>query len=128
MAFGTLAFDTLSVSGVITGTAKSVDADYLATGSAKAFHGFGDQASGALNGNSKTLNISSYEDTGTGRSRLNMTNAMSVALGYMVVGSTQTYTYGVFAVTASQYEVGAVNSGGSYADGTTHAVVMGDLA
>ena len=95
---------------------------------AKAFHGFGDQAAGALNANSKTLNISSYEDTGTGRSRLNMINAMSVATGYMVVGSTQIYSYGIYAVTASQYEVGAVNAGGSYSDGVTHALVMGDLA
>ena len=29
MANGTIAFDTLSTSGQITGTAKSVDTDYL---------------------------------------------------------------------------------------------------
>ena len=32
MANGTIAFDTLSTSGQITGTAKSVDTDYLASG------------------------------------------------------------------------------------------------
>ena len=95
---------------------------------AKAFHGYGDQAAGALNANSQTLNISSYEDTATGRSTLNMTSAMSVALGYMVVGSTQAYDYGYFANTASQYEAGSVNGAGNFADGTTHALVMGDLA
>ena len=35
MANGTIAFDTLQTSGQISGTAKSVDADYLAYGSAK---------------------------------------------------------------------------------------------
>ena len=35
MANGTIAFDTLSTSGQISGTAVSVDADYLAYGSAK---------------------------------------------------------------------------------------------
>ena len=35
MANGTIAFDTLSTSGQISGTAKSVDTDYLAYGSAK---------------------------------------------------------------------------------------------
>ena len=32
MANGTIAFDTLSTSGQISGTAKSVDTDYLASG------------------------------------------------------------------------------------------------
>ena len=35
MANGTIAFDTLSTSGQITGTAKSVDTDYVVSGSAK---------------------------------------------------------------------------------------------
>ena len=37
MANGTIAFDTLSTSGQITGTAKSVDTDYVVNGSAKAW-------------------------------------------------------------------------------------------
>ena len=37
MANGTIAFDTLQTSGQISGTAKSVDADYLAYGSAKSW-------------------------------------------------------------------------------------------
>ena len=36
MANGTIAFDTLQTSGQITGTAKSVDTDYIATGVPKA--------------------------------------------------------------------------------------------
>ena len=37
MANGTIAFDTLSTSGQITGTAKSLDTDYVVNGSAKAW-------------------------------------------------------------------------------------------
>ena len=37
MANGTIAFDTLSTSGQITGTAKSVDTDYVVNGSAKSW-------------------------------------------------------------------------------------------
>ena len=95
---------------------------------AKAFHAFGDQSAGALNANSETLNITSYEDTATGRSRLNMTNAMAVSTTYMVNGSTQGYDYSMYAVSSAQYECGNVNSGGSYLDSVTHAVIHGDLA
>jgi hypothetical protein len=100
----------------------------LQAGVAKAFHGYGDQSGGILNASSETLNISSYEDTATGRSRLNMTNAMAVSTTYMINGSTQGYDYGHYAVSSTKYESGAVNSGGSYADNVTHAVVHGDLA
>lgn len=94
---------------------------------AKAFHGYGDQAAGSLNANSKTLNISSYLDTGTGRSRLNITSAFDV-ITQMINGSTQVYDYGHYMVTTSQYECGSVSSNGSYYDGVTHAVIHGDLA
>ena len=40
MANGTIAFDTLSTSGQISGTAVSVDTDYLAYGSAKVWYLF----------------------------------------------------------------------------------------
>ena len=40
MANGTIAFDTLSTSGQITGTAKSVDTDYVVNGSAKSWSKF----------------------------------------------------------------------------------------
>ena len=63
MAFGTLAFDTLSTSGQISGTALSVDADYLAYGSAKA-RVTGSAAAAIATGQS--FNISSGTDHGTG--------------------------------------------------------------
>ena len=37
MANGTIAFDTLSTSGQISGTARSVDTEYIVKGSAKFF-------------------------------------------------------------------------------------------
>jgi hypothetical protein len=81
MAFGTLAFDTLSTSGVITGTAKSVDADYILNGSAKVLFNMNLRSDETMeianNGiSSECLNISSGTDAGTGRPRGNITNAM----------------------------------------------------
>tara|TARA_B100000575_G_scaffold240328_1_gene203061 strand:+ start:262 stop:624 length:363 start_codon:yes stop_codon:yes gene_type:complete len=95
---------------------------------AKAFHGYGDQAAGSLNGDSKTLNISSYLDTATGRSRLNITSAFDVSNGQMINGSSQIYDYKHYMVSTSQYECGSVSYTGTYTDGVTHAVVHGDLA
>jgi len=81
MAFGTLAIDTLSTSGVITGTAKSVDADYILNGSAKVLFNMNLRSDATMdianNGISvECLNISSGTDSGTGLARGNITNAM----------------------------------------------------
>jgi len=100
----------------------------IGQGLAKAFHGYGDQSAGDLIATSQTLNISSYVDQGTGNSRLNMTSAMSVSSGYVVMGSTRTYDYAHRAITASQYQVGVVDSSGNFGDGVTHGMIMGDLA
>jgi hypothetical protein len=83
MAFGTLAFDTLSVSGAITGTAKSVNADFLATGSAKAFMNFNGTGTAASR---KTLNSSSITDNGTGQFRVTIVSAMQDA-DFVLLGS-----------------------------------------
>ena len=75
MANGTIAFDTLSTSGQISGTAKSVDTDYLASGSAKALcHVSADGATA-----SNTLNISSLDDDGTGDRGINFSSSMGNA-------------------------------------------------
>ena len=100
----------------------------LEQGLAKAFHGYGNQSTGDLNANSKTLNISSYVDFATGRSRLNVTSAFDVINGQAVMSSTQAYDYGSAMVSTTLYEAASVNSAGNYADGITHAVVHGDLA
>ena len=100
----------------------------LQKGVAKAFHGFGNQTTGALNASSETLNISSYEDVSTGTSALNITNAMAVSTVYSVIGSTQSYDYQNFAASSTKYRNANVNSSGNVADGVTHGVIFGDLA
>jgi len=76
MANGTIAFDTLSTSGQISGTAKSVDTDYLASGSAKAWANYRGEATNAINA---SLNTTSVTDNGTGDYTQNMTNNFSSA-------------------------------------------------
>ena len=71
MANGTIAFDTLSTSGQISGTAKSVDTDYLASGSAKAWLNYKGTSTNAINA---SLNTTSVTDNGTGDYTQNMTN------------------------------------------------------
>ena len=75
MANGTIAFDTLQTSGQITGTAKSVDTDYVVSGSAKLSVKY--NMSGAIQGTS--LNVSSITDTSSGRLEKNFTNSFSNA-------------------------------------------------
>ena len=77
MANGTIAFDTLSTSGQISGTAKSVDTDYLASGSAKAWGMVNMTLSSSYVLDS--LNNSSYTDHGTGEATLSFTNSFGNA-------------------------------------------------
>jgi len=75
MANGTIAFDTLQTSGQITGTAKSVDTDYVVNGSAKVWIDFaGDGTS--IN---DSFNIASLTDTATGDYTPNFSSSMSSA-------------------------------------------------
>tara|TARA_R100000995_G_scaffold36068_1_gene16471 strand:+ start:208 stop:597 length:390 start_codon:yes stop_codon:yes gene_type:complete len=82
MGFGTVAFDTLSVSGAITGTAKSVNADYLAAGTAK----YRIQYNGSTNAVNDSLNHSSFTDNGTGDYTLAFTNSFTDT-SYSCVGA-----------------------------------------
>jgi hypothetical protein len=67
MANGTIAFDTLSTSGQITGTAKSVDTDYVVSGSAKMVINY-DQITDTVR---SSLNVSSVDDDATGKFTIN---------------------------------------------------------
>ena len=60
MANGTIAFDTLQTSGQISGTAVSVDADYLAYGSAKSWINL----NGSSFGLRDSFNVTSVTDNG----------------------------------------------------------------
>jgi hypothetical protein len=62
MANGTIAFDTLSTSGQISGTAKSVDTDYLAYGTKN----LGINLQITAHSIYGSLNVSSLTDGGTG--------------------------------------------------------------
>jgi len=64
MANGTIAFDTLQTSGQITGTAKSVDTDFVVNGSTKAWVNF----TGVTNTVERdSFNVASLTDVSTGR-------------------------------------------------------------
>ena len=76
MANGTIAFDTLSTSGQITGTAKSVDTDYLLNGSAKAWINFNGSGTIAIR---DSINITSITDNGTGDYDITIANDMANA-------------------------------------------------
>ena len=73
MANGTIAFDTLSTSGQISGTAKSVDTDYLASG-VKVWCNHEQAASYIIH---DSLNISSIIDVSAGMGQPVHTNNMS---------------------------------------------------
>ena len=77
MANGTIAFDTLSTSGQISGTAKSVDTDYLAYGSAKAWGMFDMTLSSSYVLDS--FNNGSYTDHEAGEATFTFTNVFGNA-------------------------------------------------
>ena len=76
MANGTIAFDTLQTSGQITGTAKSVDTDYVVNGSAKVWINFNGEGTIASR---DTFNVGSISDEATGDYQINYTNNMGNA-------------------------------------------------
>jgi len=76
MANGTIAFDTLQTSGQIQGTAKSVDTDFIVTGSAKAWAVIEGTGTAAFD---DSFNCASLADNGTGNYTATYTNAFSSA-------------------------------------------------
>jgi|14BtaG_2_1085337.scaffolds.fasta_scaffold69709_2 hypothetical protein len=83
MANGTIAFDTLSTSGQIDGTARSVDTDYLVHGGNKQWCN--------VNGVNATINdsfnVSSASDEAAGKKQIAATNIMANT-SYSVVSAT----------------------------------------
>ena len=78
MANGTIAFDTLSTSGQISGTAKSVDTDYLASGSAKQWSYFNHDTPAIVD----SFNTGSITDVSVGRYNISLTNNFAGATTY----------------------------------------------
>jgi hypothetical protein len=77
MANGTIAFDTLTTSGQIDGTARSIDTDYLLNGSAKVWSNYVTASSFSIN---DSFNYASITDSGAGFATHNFTNAFANAL------------------------------------------------
>ena len=137
MAFGTLAFDTLSTSGVITGTAKSVDADYILNGSAKVLFNMNlrssttmDIAADAIS--VECLNISSGTDSGTGLSRGNLTNNMQNkqyiwVCGSLAANNSQTLDVGVSTTSLIAFQQHDSDSS-TITDQIGCSLINGDLA
>ena len=89
MANGTIAFDTLQTSGQIDGTARSIDTDYLAMGSNKAWISF---TSAGTFVNHDSFNVSSLADGGTGDGIITFSNNMANDDFAFVSGSNNYHT------------------------------------
>jgi len=124
MANGTIAFDTLSTSGQISGTAVSVDADYLAYGSAKMWAGM-DLSVTVLD----SFNVSSVRDDAAGRTTFFINNDMANA-GYSLTGmenqgEANTCMAQSLATGSFQFNI---YTGSAYVDRDCGVNVTGDLA
>ena len=125
MANGTIAFDTLSTSGQISGTAVSVDADYLAYGSAKAWCVTTSQATVG-----NTFNVSGGTVNGTGDYSYALSSALANA-NIAATGnplSTGDRNTAVHTSTTTSYKISIFNQDGSRVDVTNATIVFGDLA
>ena len=126
MANGTIAFDTLSTSGQISGTAKSVDTDYLAYGSSKAWWSSKDVTL------KDSFNIGSLTDVSASTYDFNFTNAMAnddYAYPCATLNTTANdvlLTTGV--VTTRVRQKGITSNSGSAVDTQPSGAVIGELA
>jgi hypothetical protein len=126
MANGTIAFDTLSTSGQISGTAKSVDTDYLAYGSSKAWWSSNDVTL------KDSFNIGSLTDVSASTYDFNFTNAMAnddYAYPCATLNTTANdvlLTTGV--VTTRVRQKGITSNSGSAVDTQPSGAVIGELA
>ena len=127
MANGTIAFDTLSTSGQITGTAKSVDTDYVVNGSAKVWVNY---LTASTFVNNDSFNLASITDEGTGQALHNFTNIMSSTF-YAYIGMSNEFTAGgsLTNKTTSTCRQHSYNSSAAAADTTeNNTEILGDLA
>ena len=133
MANGTIAFDTLQTSGQITGTAKSLDTDYVVNGSAKAWINF--NGSGTI-ATRDSLNVTSITDDGTGSYTITINNDMANAnycttsgVGRAGLASCTFINDGSWAATAGSGAVICANSSNAAFDPpAVLASFLGDLA
>ena len=126
MANGTIAFDTLTTSGQITGTAKSVDTDYVVNGSAKSWC----HCSQSTPSIDDSLNSASLTDDGTGLSTIGFTNNMSnssYSANCTHHDNQQNAAVGAFAT--SSFRLDSRNDAGTFADQSNMCgLIHGDLS
>ena len=129
MANGTIAFDTLQTSGQITGTAKSVDTDYVVNGSAKTWFVY-DQSNDTID---NSFSISTITDTSAGVFTSNFANNFSAKP--CPVGMCSYFSYcntrnsGGDAITTSDTDFNIANSSGTQTDRNEISVAFhGDIA
>jgi hypothetical protein len=132
MANGTIAFDTLQTSGQITGTAKSVDTDYVVNGSAKAWFNFNGTGTVAI---LDSFNAASITDNGTGDYTTTISNAMATinycytALGGNTSASSTVRIENTDKRTTTKMELIAYNTSQAELDmADLNALFHGDLA
>ena len=134
MANGTIAFDTLSTSGQISGTAKSIDTDYLLYGSAKVRYNF--ELDSSDNGFEGAFNCSSGADNGPGDATVTFTNAMSnqnytptssTADGD-ICGTQADRTDGNASRQTTNFKTRIRDNGNTSRDGIAYVALFGDLA
>ena len=132
MANGTIAFDTLSTSGQIDGTARSIDTDYLLMGTNKAWTNI--LYTSAAPGIQDSFNASSVADTTTGEYTVTLSNNM-VNDDYVCVSNQQDFAveHQSPSLATSTYAIRTIaDSSGARADvgnGTeSYALITGELA
>ena len=95
MANGTIAFDTLQTSGQISGTAKSVDTDFIVSGSPKHWVNIDGDTPSARD----SFNNASLTDNGNGNYTITRTNNFS-AVNYCCQGGGNSSASGDGRITA----------------------------
>jgi len=132
MANGTIAFDTLSTSGQISGTAKSVDTDYLLNGANKIWFNLNGSGTAAFR---DSFNVASLTDNGTGSYTVTFSNNMgdanySATSGLATASDADAFQpLGIVDRATNTLRVDCEASNGSQFDGVNiDAQVAGDLA
>jgi len=132
MANGTIAFDTLSTSGQIDGTARSIDTDYLLNGSNKAWTNI--LYTSAAPGIQDSFNATSVADTTAGEYTVTLSNNMANST-YVCVSNQQDFAveHQSPSLSTSTYAIRLIaDSSGARADignGTqSYTLITGELA
>ena len=121
MANGTIAFDTLTTSGQIDGTARSIDTDYLLNGCAKLWMNF----NGSDFGIGDSFNMTSATDNGTGDYTGTIANDMANTEWALTAHSGQSVNRTESDVTVTAFEIHTYNEDGSTKGDTSRVMLAG---